>query len=235
MIILLRKLKPLGKSFLFYNPLYLIMFVLNLAQRVSQRTNCQFLDFTPVTLPEIKTILSQMNITTCPLDPFPTSILIDSDVWLDWLVYIVNMSLSTGIFPIVTPLLKKPTLDCTSFKNLRPVSNIAFMSKVIEKVIAFQLHSHMTRHNMFEESQLAHKAHHSTETTLVKEFNDIMLNVDSGSGSFLILLDLSSAFDIIDYDMLCTVFERYLGMSGTALKLLVFLNWSISSCYHRRC
>ena len=62
-------------------------------------TNCQFLDFTPVTLPEIKTILSQMNITTCLLDPFPTSVLIDSDVWLDWLAHIVNMSLSTGIFP----------------------------------------------------------------------------------------------------------------------------------------
>ena len=67
------------------------------------------------------------------------------------------MSLSTGIFPdplntaIVKPLLKKPSLDCTSFKNFRTVSNIAFMSKVIEKVIAFQLHSHMTRNNMFEE------------------------------------------------------------------------------------
>ena len=189
-------------------------------------TNCQFLDFTPVTLPEIKTIISQMNITTCPLDPFPTSVLIDSNVWLDWLVHIVNMSLSTGIFPeplktaIVKPLLKKPTLDCTSFRNFRPVSNIAFMSKVIEKVIAFQLHSHMTRHNMFEELQSAYKTHHSTETTLVKVFNDIMLNVDSGLGSFLILLDLSSAFDTIDYDLLCTVFERHLGISGTALKLL---------------
>ena len=66
----------------------------------------------------------------------------------------------------------------------------------------------------------AYKTHHSTETTLVKVFNDIMLNVDSGLGSFLILLDLSSAFDTIDYDLLCTVFERHLGISGTALKLL---------------
>ena len=66
------------------------------------------------------------------------------------------------------PLLKKTTLDCTSFKNFRPVSNIAFMSKDIEKVIAFQLHSHITRHNMFEELQSAYRAHHSAETTLVK-------------------------------------------------------------------
>ena len=193
-------------------------------------TNCQFLDVTRVTLPEIKTILSQMNITTYPHDFFPTSILIDSDIWLDWLVHSVIMSLSTGIFPeplktaiIVKPLLKKPTLDCTSLKNFRPVSNIACMSKVIEKVIPFQLHSHMTRHNMFEELQSAYKADPSTETTLVKVCNDIMLNVDSGSGSFLmllsilyihtcvifnkfiqtlILLDLSSSFDTIDNDLL---------------------------------
>ena len=71
------------------------------------------------------------------------------------------------------------------------------MSKVIEMVIGFQLHSHMTRHNMFEELQSAYNTHHCTETTLVKVFNDIMLNVDNGLGSFLILLDLSSAFDTI--------------------------------------
>ena len=95
------------------------------------------------------------------------------------------------------------------------------MSKVIENVIAFQIiHSQMTRHNMFEELQSAYKAHHSTETTLEKVFNDIMLNVDSGSGSFLILLDLSSAFDTIAYHLLCTVFERHLGISSTTLKLL---------------
>ena len=77
------------------------------------------------------------------------------------------------------------------------------MSKVIDKVIAFQLHSHMARHNMFEELQSAYKAHHSTETTLVKVFNDVMLNVDSKSGLFLILLDLSSA--LIPLIMTCYV------------------------------
>ena len=77
---------------------------------------------------------------------------------------------------------------------------------------------------MFEELQSAYKAHHSTETTIVKVFNDIMLNVDRGSGSFLILLDLSSAFDTIDYDLLCTVFERHQSISGTALKLLMNLS-----------
>ena len=67
--------------------------------------------------------------------------------------------------------------------------------------------------------QSAFKADHATETTLVKVFNDIVFNVDSGSGLFLLLLDLSSALGTIDYDLLGTVFERHL---GTALKLLKF-------------
>ena len=45
-----------------------------------ETTTCQFLEFTHVTLPGIKTILAQMNVTRCPLDPFSTSILIGSDV-----------------------------------------------------------------------------------------------------------------------------------------------------------
>ena len=84
-----------------------------------------------------------MNITTCPLDPFPTSILIDSDVWLDWLVHIVNMSLSTGIFPeplktaIVKPLLKKPTLDCTSFKNSGLSLILHLCLKLLKRLLHF--------------------------------------------------------------------------------------------------
>ena len=66
----------------------------------------------------------------------------------------------------------------------------------------------------------AYKAHHSNKTTPVKLFNDNMLNVNSGSGLFLILLDLSSAFDTINYNLLCTIFERHLGISSIALKLL---------------
>ena len=91
-------------------------------------------------------------------------------------IHTATKSLSAVIFPeplkttIVKPLLKKPTLECTSFKNFRYVSNIAFMSKDIENVTAFQFHSHMTRHCMFEELKSGYKAHHSTETIHVKTF-----------------------------------------------------------------
>ena len=78
------------------------------------------------------------------------------------------------------------------------MSNLLFLYKVIEKVIAEQLTAHMLNHDIFEEFQSAYKANHSTETMLLKVFNDIMLNLDSGSGTFLILMDMSAAFDSID-------------------------------------
>ena len=90
--------------------------------------NVKFLEFCPVTATEIKTILSLMNKTTCALDPFPTSILVASDLWIDMLIYIVYLCITTGQFPntlksaVVKPLLKKPTLDPHIFKSYRPVS-----------------------------------------------------------------------------------------------------------------
>ena len=65
------------------------------------------------------------------------------------LVYIDNVCITTGQFPntlksaVVKPLLKKPTLDPHSMKNYRHVSNLPFLSKVIEKVIVKQLTAHM--------------------------------------------------------------------------------------------
>ena len=53
--------------------------------------NVKFLELCPVTATEIETNLSLMNKTTCTLDPFPMSILVASDLWIDMLVYIVNL------------------------------------------------------------------------------------------------------------------------------------------------
>ena len=98
-----------------------------------------------------------MTKTTCTLDILPTSMLLTSDLWIDMLVYIVNLCITTGQFPntlksaVVKPLLKKPTLDQHIMKNYRPVSNLPFLSKVIEKVIVKQLTAHMLKHDIFEE------------------------------------------------------------------------------------
>ena len=79
------------------------------------------------------------------LDPIPTSLTIQClDDLVSLITFIVNASLSTFIVPpqfkqaIVTPLLKKPGLDTDDMKNFRPVSNLAFISKILEKGVLIQ-------------------------------------------------------------------------------------------------
>ena len=79
------------------------------------------------------------------------------DVLAPLIMEIVNLSLSTGKMPddyknaVLIPLLKKISLDQEIFNNFGPISNLVYISKLIEKVIASRLHSHMTNNNLYEE------------------------------------------------------------------------------------
>jgi hypothetical protein len=119
---------------------------------------------------------------------------------------------------IVTPLLKKPNLDCDVFKNYRPVSNLSFISKSIERLVSIQLIAHLTANNLYDKFQSAYHAMHSTETALLYVQNDLLQAVNSQSGAIFVLLDHSAAFDTIDHAALLLALERHCGISGIALK-----------------
>jgi len=84
-----------------------------------------------------------------------------------------NASLREGNLPlsqrhgIVLPLLKKPTLDVSEKKNHRPVSNLTFLSKIIERMVAKQLTDYLQVNNLLPELQSAYRRHHSTETAVL--------------------------------------------------------------------
>ena len=61
---------------------------------------------------------------------------------------------------------------------------------------------------------------HSCETVLLHAYNDIVTTVGKGNGSFLVLRDLSAAFDTIDHDNLIGILEKYVGIIGSALRLI---------------
>ena len=142
------------------------------------------------------------------------------------LQHIVNLCLTTGDFPIsckssiVIPLIKKPGLDREMLNNYRPVSNLSFLSKVIEKVISIRILGHILDNNIVDRFQSAYRAGHSRETALLRVYNDIVTTVGKGNGSFLVLLDLSAAFDTIDHDNLFYILEKYVGIGGSALRLI---------------
>ena len=118
---------------------------------------------------------------------------------------------------VVKPLLKKPTLDPDILANYRPISNLPFISKILEKTVANQLCDYLHRNSLLEDFQSGFRKHHSTETALLKVTNDLLMASDSGHVSILVLLDLSAAFDTIDHKILLQRLE-HIGIKGTALE-----------------
>ena len=87
---------------------------------------------------------------------------------------LMNLSLSTGIVPsnfkaaVIKPLLKKPSLDPELVRNYRPISNLPFLSKVQERIVAKQIVDYLTRNNLFEPFQSGFRNFHSTETAITR-------------------------------------------------------------------
>jgi len=102
----------------------------------------------------------------------------------------------------VTPLLKKQSLCPEQLSNYWPVSNLSFLSKLTERVVADQFVSYLNRNDLYVPVQSAYMEFHSCETSLIRVVNDLLMSVDEGMGSLLLLLDLRAAFDTIDHAIL---------------------------------
>ena len=101
-------------------------------------------------------------------------------------------------------------------KQYRPVSNLSFLYKILEKVGASRLHSHINSSQVSNDYQSAYRKFHSTETALLKIHNDILSSMDDCRVTALTLLDLSATFDTIDHTILLRL-GNWLGVSGKAL------------------
>jgi exonuclease III len=180
--------------------------------------------FTSVTEDEVSAIIKSSSSASCDLDPWPTGIIKKHlGTLVPVLTKIVNLSLTTGHVPdclkeaIVKPLLKKPGLNNELLKNYRPISNISFLSKIIEKVVGARLNKYLNDNDLHEPLQSAYKSFHSTESALLKVQNDILSYIDNRKGVILVLLDLSAAFDTVEHGILLSLMESRLGITGTVL------------------
>ena len=115
------------------------------------------------------------------------------------------------------PKLKKPNLDLIEKINYRPVSNLTFLSKITEKVVAQQILQHISSNVLFPEFQSAYRSFHSTETALMRVCNDILLHMNKQHVVLLVFLDLSAAFDTVDHDVLLHRLEHRFGILDSAL------------------
>ena len=136
-----------------------------------------------------------------------------SDGLAPLLTQFINFSIPSGVVrrrmkhSDVTPLPKKPNLDRDNMKNYRPISNLYFVSRLLERHFARSLLKYATENDQLDRSQSAYKPYHSTETALMLVQNDLLHASDRLQGVMLVLLDMSAAFDIVDHDILITRLE----------------------------
>ena len=110
---------------------------------------------------------------------------------------------------------RKIVQECIT--NYRPISNLTFLSKVIEKSVHKQLENYLKKHNLHAEFQSGYKSHHSCETATLAIYNDLLCITDNKSKIILLLLDLSAAFDTVNHSLLLQKLKNFYGLSGNVL------------------
>jgi len=203
-------------------------------------SDCNLSAFRVPQTDDIVAIIRKLPNKQCATDPIPTQLLKDNvDLLAPFLTELLNRSLSSGVFPkqfktaFITPLLKNPDLDPSDGKSYRPISNLSVLSKTLERFVARQLIAHLNEWKLLPELQSAYRANHSTQTTVLQVFSDILGALDRGEFAALTLLDLSAAFDTVDHPTLIKRLKVSYGISDTALRW--FSAYLQQRCQHVHC
>ena len=117
---------------------------------------------------------------------------------------------------VITPLLKKAGIDADNLASYRPISQLSFVSKLLEKHVAIQIRHHMEFNDIFDTFQSAYLSAHSCERAMMHIQDDILKALECGKHIILVLLDLSAAVDSRDHDILLDKLN-VIGVPGDAL------------------
>ena len=168
---------------------------------------------------EVLKLIRTSRATTSMLDPIPSSFIKDNaDILCPLITRIINTSFVSSSFPgrwksaCVKPLLKKKGLELIE-SNYRPVSNLSYISKILERAALFQLEKHTQSNDLIPVYQSAYRSNHSTETALLHLHHDILSNMESGRVTAFVGLDLSAAFDTVHHEVMLDVLSNKFGIT----------------------
>ena len=185
---------------------------------------CKLVQFEEVSVEYIKGLIKDMPDKTCDLDIIPTWLVKGCiHEFAPWITTLVNGSIRSSTVPeafqqaLVFPTIKNAQGDRDSLQNYRPVSNLLFISKVLEKVVLDQLTRYLEDNSLLNKNQSGYRVGHSCETLLTGMFEDLLEEMDRGNVMALLLLDMSAAFDTVDHSMLVQVLNSRFGICGAAL------------------
>jgi len=161
------------------------------------------------------------------MDLIPTFILHEFlDELLLFITVMCNKSLSEGHLPssqchaLITPIIKKAGQSHCDVQNYRPISNLTFISKLVERMVSHQLVAFPNSNRLFPKLQSGFRARHSNETATLKVFSDIIAAANQCKVTLLGFLDMSAAFDTVDHTILLERLEVSFGLSGSVLSWL---------------
>jgi len=118
----------------------------------------------------------------------------------------------------VTLLLKKTGLDTADMSDFWPVSNLSFMSKVVERAVASQLTEYLSANGLLPCLKSAYRKRHLTETAMLRVWSDILMTADVQQVTLLAMLDLSTAFDCVDHTILLQLLQVGAGLTDVVLE-----------------
>jgi len=186
--------------------------------------------FTPASLSpqnEVLRILHSAPPKSSSVDFVPPSLVKScAAVFAELIAELANRCFSSGCFSAcfkhaaIIPLLKKPTLETSDPSRYMPISDLDFISKILEPLFLARFQPHILACSNFNHHQSAYRPRHSTETSLLSTLDTIYRASDFGFSILHVSLDLSAAFDTIDHVTLINRLRTSFGITGSVLSWL---------------
>ena len=173
---------------------------------------------------EVMQIVMSMPPKCCDLDPIPAHIFKKLVPYIiTELTVIVEKSLTEGEFAtswktsVTKPLIKLTKLERVR-QSYRPVGNLVFISKIMEWYMLTQFNEHCGLNQLMPDYISAYQKFHSCETSLINLVNTILWNMESQKVTSCLIMDLSAAFNTVNFQILEDVLEKEFGVTEAALK-----------------
>ena len=190
----------------------------------NHKSTSTFSTFKLITKEEAAKLIGKMASKSCELDPLMTTLLKEIlPSVIGPLTKIINVSLTQGTFAdtwkvaVIRPLIKKLGIDLL-LSNYRPASNLSFWSRLVENAVLQQFNKHCDQNNLIPDYQSAYRVNYSCEIALVKTVNDILWSMENKNIVNLMAINLSAAFDTVDWSILLDCLQYQFGITGSALK-----------------
>jgi len=191
---------------------------------VFSATSAVLSSWKPLQPDAIRQLILDSSSKSCELDLLPPFLVKEFlDELVPFLTILCNSSLVQGYVPalhkraVVFPSIKRQGLDPGSPSNYRPISNLSFLSKLLEKCVSVQLVHYLDLHSLMPPLQSGFRKFHSTESLMVSLLADVFHAVDRGHVTLLSLYDIIAAFDTVDDSILLDRLSNSFGITDSAL------------------